>query len=280
MVISMLIVSPSVAWGRLRGLRRRRPGARSDQLARRPPHELSDPRLLGGGQLLQRKRGRPHGALVEVRLVAEVERRVPRAELPGALEVAHHLAALVGVGGHPVPGSRPEVRRAGLDDLVDPPGHGAVRFLHFGDLRQHGALPRRPVLVRALFGLQLFCALPHRGPLLGREPFVGLLRAHRSLPCGFFLVRSLEEVYPRLRARTSPFLIGLVTRFATKGRLPRSPSARSSRNAPRPKFAECPFHTKILPRRLQPLADFGWWGPRAAKAPERYSERARSAASR
>src|ERR687894_678474 len=135
MVMSMLIVSPSVAWGRLRGLRRRRPGARSDQLARRSLH-----------------------------------------------------------------------------DLVDPPGHGAVRFLHFGDLREHGALPRRPVLVRALFGLQLFCALPHRGPLLGREPLVGLLRAHRSLPCGFFLVRSLEEVYPRLRARTSPFLIGLVTR--------------------------------------------------------------------
>src|SRR5215211_5639089 len=65
--------------------------------ARRPLHELGDPRLCGGTQLLQRKRGRPHGALVEVRLVAEAERSVPRVELLGALEEEEDLAVLVGV---------------------------------------------------------------------------------------------------------------------------------------------------------------------------------------
>src|ERR671911_283901 len=151
--------------------------------ARRPLHEHADPCLCGGTQLLQRKRGRPHGALVEVRLVAEAERSVPRVELLGALEEADDLAVLVGVRGHPVPGFRREVRRAGLDDRVEPLGHGAIRSPHLGDLREHGAFPRRSVLVRALFGLQLFGALPHRGPFLGREP-LGLLRAHRSLLCG------------------------------------------------------------------------------------------------
>src|ERR671911_17663 len=138
--------------------------------ARRPLHERADLRLFGGTQLLQRKRGRPHGALVEVRLVAEAERSVPRVELLGALEEADHLAVLVGVRGHPIPGLRRELWRARLDDLVEPLGHGAIRLRHLGDLREHGALPRRSVLVRMLFGLQLFDALLHRGPFLGREP--------------------------------------------------------------------------------------------------------------
>src|SRR5829696_2008534 len=154
--------------------------------ARRPPHERADPCLCGGGQLLQRlqrKRGRPHGALVEVRLVAEAERCVPRVELLGALEEAHHLAVLVGVGGHPVPGLRRELWCARLDDLVEPLGHGAIRLRHLGDLREHGAFPLR--LLR--FRLLLFGALPHRGSFLGRES-LGLLRAHLSLLCGFFRV--------------------------------------------------------------------------------------------
>jgi DNA-binding MarR family transcriptional regulator len=45
--------------------------------AQRLPHERADPGLVGGGQLGQGEGGRPHGAVVEVRLVAEAERRVP-----------------------------------------------------------------------------------------------------------------------------------------------------------------------------------------------------------
>src|SRR3989440_9753088 len=86
-------------------------------------HEPADPCLFGGGQLLQREGGRPHGAFVEVRLVAEAERGVPRFELVRALEEADDIAVL-GIGGHPVPGSRREAGRGGLDDGVEPLGHG------------------------------------------------------------------------------------------------------------------------------------------------------------
>src|SRR5918995_5645134 len=115
--------------------------------ARRPLHERADPCLCGGGQLLERKRGRPHGAFVEVRLVAEAERSVPRVELLGALEEADDLAVL-GIRGHPVPGLRREAWRALLDDLVEPLGHGAIRLRHLGDLREHGAFPIRPLRFR------------------------------------------------------------------------------------------------------------------------------------
>jgi hypothetical protein len=47
--------------------------------------------FLGGGQRLQREGGRPYGAVVELRLVAEAERRVPRLELLRTLEVAGDL---------------------------------------------------------------------------------------------------------------------------------------------------------------------------------------------
>src|SRR5512133_4250824 len=87
--------------------------------AHRLLYERADPCLLGGGQPLQREGGRPHGALVEVRLVAEAERRVPRLELLRALEEADDIVVL-GVRGHPVPGPRGEVGRAGLDDGVQP----------------------------------------------------------------------------------------------------------------------------------------------------------------
>src|SRR5918995_3250151 len=165
--------------------------------ARRPLHERADLRLFGGTQLLQREGGRPHGAFVEVRLVAEAERRVPRVELLGALEEADDLAVLVGVRGHPVPGLRRELWRARLDDLVEPLGHGAVRSLHLGDLREHGAFPVR--LLR--FRLQLFGALPHRGPFLGRES-LGLLCAHRSLLCRFFRVLLSGSAVHALRILT------------------------------------------------------------------------------
>src|SRR6266511_446246 len=139
-------------------------------------HELAYPYIVGGGQLLQREGGRPHGALVEVRLFLEAERRVPRLELVRALEEADDLAVL-GVRGHPVPGLRLQARRAGFDECVEPLGHGAIRSRHLGDLRKHVAFAGSPVLVRARLRLQLSGALFHRGSFLGREslgPLVGL----------------------------------------------------------------------------------------------------------
>jgi hypothetical protein len=120
--------------------------------------------------------GRPYGAFVEVRLVAEAERRVPRAELLRALEEADDLAVL-GIRGHPVPQSRREVRRAGLDDGMEPPGHGAIRFRHLGDLREHVAFPVRLACARdaARGRFQLPGTLLHRGAFLVRESLVRLV---------------------------------------------------------------------------------------------------------
>src|SRR6266851_282114 len=78
---------------------------RAQPSAHRFLHERADPCLFGGSQLLQREGGRPQGAFVEVRLVAEAERRVSRVELLRALEEADDLAVL-GIRGHPVPESR------------------------------------------------------------------------------------------------------------------------------------------------------------------------------
>src|SRR5438094_3481597 len=101
-------------------------------------HERADPCLVGGGQLRQSEGGRPHGAFIEVRLVAEAERRVPGLELLRALEEADDLAVL-GISGHPVPESRRELRRAGFDDSMEPLAHDAIRLRHLRDLREHGA---------------------------------------------------------------------------------------------------------------------------------------------
>src|SRR5207247_9848848 len=111
-------------------------------------HKRADPCLFGGGQLLQREGDRPQGAFVEVRRVAEAEGRVPRVELLRALEEADDLAVL-GIRGHPVPGFRREGWRAGFDDRMESLGHGAIRFLHRGDLREHVAFPVRLVLLPA-----------------------------------------------------------------------------------------------------------------------------------
>src|SRR5437773_4371555 len=133
-------------------------------------YERADPCFGGGGQLLQREGDRPHGAFVEVRLVAEAERRVPRLELVRALEEADDIAVLR-VRGHPVPRSRREGWRAGFDDGMEPLGHGAIRFRHLGNLREH--VPFRVRLFRARaaarFRLQLLGALLHRGSFLVRE---------------------------------------------------------------------------------------------------------------
>src|SRR5437899_4847137 len=111
-------------------------------------HERADPCLVAGGQLRQSEGGRPHGAFVEPRLVAEAERRVPRLELLRALEEADDLAVL-GIRGHPVPESRREGWRAGFDDRMEPLADGAIRFRHFGNRREHGAFPVRLVRARA-----------------------------------------------------------------------------------------------------------------------------------
>src|SRR5438067_1434176 len=94
----------------------------SSVLAHRFLHERGDPCLLGGGQVRQGEGGRPHGAFVEVRLVAEAERRVPRLELLRALEEADHVAVR-GIRGHPVPGLGREGWRARFDDRMEPLGH-------------------------------------------------------------------------------------------------------------------------------------------------------------
>src|SRR2546428_11623729 len=132
-------------------------------------HERADPCLFGGSQLLQREGDRPQGAFVEVRRVAEAERRVPRVELLRALEEADDLAVL-GIRGHPVPGLRREGWRAGFDDRMEPLSHGAIRLRHLGDLREHGAFPVRLVRARtaARGRLQILGVLLHRASFLVR----------------------------------------------------------------------------------------------------------------
>src|SRR6266704_4171300 len=133
-------------------------------------HERADPCLFGGSQLLQREGDRPQGAFVEVRRVAEAERRVPRFELLRALEEADNLAVL-GIRRHPVPGSGREGWRVGFDGRMKPLGHGTIRLPHLGDLREHGAFPVRLVRPRAASRgrLPLLEVLLHRGSFLVRE---------------------------------------------------------------------------------------------------------------
>src|SRR5215468_6335101 len=107
--------------------------ASPDQVTKRRPlsahgslHERSDPCLVGSGQFRQSEGGWPHCALVEVRLVAEAERRVPRLELLRVLEEADDLA-VPGVRGHPIPEPRGEGRCAGPDDGMEPLAQDAIR---------------------------------------------------------------------------------------------------------------------------------------------------------
>src|SRR6266705_3070822 len=116
--------------------------------AHRLLHERTDPCLVGGGQLLQREGGRPHMAFVEIRLVAEAERCIPRLELLRVLEEADYFAVL-GIRGHPVPESRRELWCAGFDDGMEPLAHDAIRCRHRGDLLEHGAFLVRLSCARA-----------------------------------------------------------------------------------------------------------------------------------
>src|SRR3990170_5002336 len=201
--VGSIPIAPRWGGGRNRSARKRRARRRRQIRVGKTPasahrflHERADPCLFGGSQLLQREGDRPQGAFVEVRRVAEAERRVPRAELLRALEEADDFAVL-GIRGHPVPGFRREGRRAGLDDRVEPLGHSAIRFRHLGDLREHVAFPVRLVRARATARgrLQLLGALLHRGSflirasldlLVARGGALGRLRrvlrwAHRNL---------------------------------------------------------------------------------------------------
>src|SRR5215211_1365132 len=64
---------------------------------------------------------------------------------------------------------------------MDPLCHGAIRFWHPGDRREHVAFPLRLVLLGAGFRLQLFGASLHRGHFLGRESS-GLIFARGGAP--------------------------------------------------------------------------------------------------
>src|SRR5919204_6308377 len=119
----------------------------------------ADPLLIGSGQLRQCELGWPHAAFVELGLVAEAERRIPALELVRALEETDDLAIL-GIRGHPIPGSRRQGWCAGFDDRVKPFGHGAIPLGHLGDLREHIAFT---VCVARERRLRLSGALPHRG---------------------------------------------------------------------------------------------------------------------
>src|SRR2546426_3057149 len=161
-----------------------RAGARywAQSSAHRFLHERAHPCLVGSGQLRQSEGDRPHSAFVEVRRVVEAERRVPRLELLRRLEEADDLAVL-GVRGHPIPGSRREGWRAGFDDGMEPLGHGAIRFRHGGDARERGAFPVRLVRDR----LRLSDALLDRGSLLVRES-LGLLFSRGGALAGLLRV--------------------------------------------------------------------------------------------
>src|SRR5437868_2262216 len=130
-------------------------------------HERTNARLGRRGQLLQREGDRPQASFVEIRRVAEAERRVPRLELLRVLEEANDLAVL-GIRGHSVPESRRESWRTGFDDTMESLAHGAIRFSHLGDLREHDPFPVRRIRARAAArgGLQLLDVLLHRGTFL------------------------------------------------------------------------------------------------------------------
>src|SRR6185437_1463822 len=144
--------------------------------AHRLLYERADLLLLRAGQLRQRERDRPHGALVELRAVVEAEHRVPLLELPRVAEEADDLAVLR-IRRHAVPGLRREFRGGGFDELVERLCDGAILRRHLGDRGAYGAFP---VLVRFQFPRP--CS--HRGLLLGAESLCclmgGLGLAHRS----------------------------------------------------------------------------------------------------
>src|SRR3989441_13183627 len=91
-----------------------------------------------------------------------------------------------GIRRHPVPESRRKAGRGFSDDGMEPLGHGAIRFPHLGDLRQHGTLPL------PLASLHLLDAVPYRASFLLSECFAGrgiLGGPLRTLLCRFHGIR-------------------------------------------------------------------------------------------
>src|SRR5262245_49485525 len=72
------------------------PGAEHRRLAHRFLHELRDPCLGDGGQLRQSEARRPHGSFVELRVLVEAERRIPRLELAALWKKQMILPACLG----------------------------------------------------------------------------------------------------------------------------------------------------------------------------------------
>jgi polyhydroxyalkanoate synthesis regulator phasin len=140
------------------------------------PHRLlqqrNDAGFFGSGQFLQCKRRRPHAAFVEVGLVAEAERRIPRLELLRGLEEADDLA-VPRVRRHPIPRPRRQLRRIRLDERMQPLGHRPIRFRHRGDPCEDLAfgirLPAARPGAAARFRLQLLRALLHGRAFVIRE---------------------------------------------------------------------------------------------------------------
>src|SRR2546423_5511981 len=146
-------------------------------------HKRGDLGLFAGRQLAERVLNRPHGAVVDFRLVAEAERLVSDFELPRVLEVTDHIAVL-GVGGHSVPRFRRESRSCGCDECVDLLGNGTIRLLHSGDSRKQLRFPIR----LGRLGLELPDTLAGRRLFFGAESLgcrVGRAGAIRTFLCGF-----------------------------------------------------------------------------------------------
>src|SRR2546428_9878632 len=100
--------------------------------------------------------------------------------------MAYDLVVL-GIRGHPVPESRREGWRAFSDDSMEACGHGAIRFSHLGDLRQHGTLSL------PLASLHLLDSVPYRATFLLSERLAirgrALGRLLRALLCRFHGIR-------------------------------------------------------------------------------------------
>ncbi len=184
---------------------------RTVQSARRFLDEIPYLCLFGRGQLLQRISDRPHGARVQVGLVAEAERRIPRLELPRVLEVADDLVVF-GICRHPVPESRRKGRRAGFDYRMNPSAHGAVGFWHRGDLREHDALPVRTIRVQLLDALlhgSFFLVGEASGLPATRGGALGsLIRGLSCRPRGWAHGRNHDQLFmnpvPDIRSQAHP----------------------------------------------------------------------------
>src|SRR5205085_7714768 len=115
--------------------------------------------------------------------------------------------AVLGIRGHAVPGCRGDGRRAGYDDGMEPLGHGAIRFLHLGDLREQvtfsvGLACGDLLLLDAVHHRRFFLVRESRVPLFGRGGFGGLLRVlHRSFTLNHDQAFAFWATFPCWRIR-------------------------------------------------------------------------------